>query len=163
MDKQIPKELNRKQLQALKATLETINTDIRVIEKVIGPLFMEANRKRILPIINFCHDVLQSLRLTPIYVRNILKKLPETVENKSVIEDDVRILIQGLLVTLHETVTRHKSAYVSPENLFEIMRTFCRQPDYSTFGIEEEIAKINIRAVKLNRLEISLRQVLDPA
>lgn len=161
MNKPLPKELTSQQLKALKATLATILEDVSVIEKVIGPLLLEANRTKSVPVIIFCHDVLQSLRLIPIYARNILKILPEPGTSPNPIEEGVTVLLQGFLGVTKESLIRPRPNYGQTENLFNIMSEFCNLKEYPELGVSAQIAKINIRAVKLHHLAISLRQILD--
>jgi hypothetical protein len=161
MDKQLPKELSDQQIKALQSIIFTMTEDISVIEKIVGRLILEADQKKLIPVITFCHDVLQSLHLIPIYARNIIKKLPDSVGGNVIIEDNAIILLQGLLSITKESLIRPKSKNGDPENLFAIMSVLCLHQDYSAFGIEQEVARIHIRAVKLHQLAISLRQVLD--
>lgn len=160
MDIQLPHELTDKQIKALRSTLETMIADISIIEKVVGPLLLDANRKKLVPVINFCHDVLQAIRLIPIYARNALKKLPDANGEAQAITEDAGFLLQGLLSTADEALMPQKLHGNNPENLFNIMSEFCLQEGYSALHVEQEVGKIHIRAVKLHKLAVSLRQIL---
>lgn len=150
MNLTVPQQLTSTQLENLKNSITILNEDISAIEHIIVPMLNNASKENNAPVIGFCHDVLQSLRLIPIYTRNILNGLPSSQSGEAIIEDRIQVLLSGLSVTIDDSII-HENNEGNPENLPVIIHQFCTQEDYFSYGVEVEVTKIHILSIKLNQ------------
>lgn len=152
--------LNQHQLITLRNALTDLLQDLSSIEKTTGMLLIDASKENQEQVIDFCHDVLQSLRLIPIYARNILKMLPEQADGDIQLPENVAILISGLIAAADESLSKPRGI-VSPENIWEILGQLIKRPESHHLKIARQTSFIAMKAKKMQDSFHSIQQILN--
>lgn len=152
--------LNRDKVTRLKEILHTMQEDIAFIEKAIGAILIKADAEKSQPLIDFGHNALQSLRLIPIYARNIEKMItPETTGDLTAYAEKTNTLIHGLLSITEQSFSTDQTN--DPENLNLIITELVSREDYLQLGSKAEVIKIRIVAIKLSQTFLVLKDLLS--
>lgn len=151
--------LTAEQAIQLKSILQTMHEDVSFIEKSTGKILIKADQEKCEPLISFCHDIFQSLRLIPIYVRNIEKMIALGVTGDlNAYAEKTNTLLHGLLSISEQSFSVENKE--DPENLHAIITHLISREDYLRLGVATEVTPIKIVSIKLSQTFFKLREIL---
>lgn len=152
--------LTEEQANLLKATLQSLQEDVSFLEKTTGKILIKADQEKCEDLIRFCHDIFQSLRLIPIYTRNIEKMIALDITGKlNAYAEKTNTLLNGLLCIAEQAFSVDNKH--DPENLHAIISQLVSQEEYLNFGVTSDITKMRMVAVKLDQTFLKLKSVLN--
>lgn len=152
--------LTGEQAIQLKDILQTMHEDVSFIEKATGKILIEADREKCEPLIHFCHDIFQALRLIPIYVRNIEKMTTLGITGDlNAYAEKTNTLLYGLLSISEQSFSVENKE--DPENLHVILVKLISRDDYLNLDVATEVTAIKIVAIKLDQTFLKLKEILS--